>query len=135
MNRITQTVFALSWPSTPSVWSVKGSVVNKAACINVHIGPDLALTQYPVIACGEHGRAMKGAGQCRDTAAGRPDKQRARPLTKLAAETRSAGHSIHFVPCCLGTAPCSLCLMLTVSRDEVSRAACFDRGGHGADGH
>jgi hypothetical protein len=31
----------------------KGSVMNKAAYVNVHMGPGLALTQYTVLACGE----------------------------------------------------------------------------------
>ena len=36
----------------------KGSVMNKAAYINVHMGPGLALTQYTVLACGVLGKAM-----------------------------------------------------------------------------
>lgn len=35
----------------------KGSVMNKAAYINVHMGPGLALTQFTVLACGEIGKA------------------------------------------------------------------------------
>ena len=34
----------------------KGSVLNKAAYINVHLGPGLKLTQYTVLACGELGK-------------------------------------------------------------------------------
>ena len=34
----------------------KGSVMNKAAYINVHMGPGLALTQYTVLACGVLGK-------------------------------------------------------------------------------
>ena len=33
--------------------TIKGSVMNKAAYINVHMGPGLALTQFTVLACGE----------------------------------------------------------------------------------
>ena len=36
----------------------KGSVMHKAAYINVHMGPGLALTQYTVLACGVLGKAM-----------------------------------------------------------------------------
>jgi hypothetical protein len=36
----------------------KGSVMNKAAYINVHMGPGLKLTEYTVLACGELGKAM-----------------------------------------------------------------------------
>jgi hypothetical protein len=36
----------------------KGSVMNKAAYINVHMGPGLKLTQFTVLACGELGKAM-----------------------------------------------------------------------------
>ena len=36
----------------------KGSVMNKAAYVNVHMGPGLALTQYTVLACGELGKTM-----------------------------------------------------------------------------
>jgi hypothetical protein len=36
----------------------KGSVLNKAAHVNIHMGPGLALTQYTVIACGELGKSM-----------------------------------------------------------------------------
>ena len=35
----------------------KGTVMNKAAYINVHMGPGLALTQYTVLACGVLGKA------------------------------------------------------------------------------
>jgi hypothetical protein len=31
----------------------KGSVMHKAAYINVHMGPGLELTQFTVLACGE----------------------------------------------------------------------------------
>jgi CHRD domain len=37
---------------------VKGSVMNKADYINVHVGPGLALTQYTVLACGELHKGM-----------------------------------------------------------------------------
>ena len=38
--------------------TIKGSVMNKAAYINVHMGPGLKLTQYTVLACGVLGKAM-----------------------------------------------------------------------------
>jgi hypothetical protein len=36
----------------------KGSVMHKAAYINVHMGPGLKLTQFTVLACGELHRGM-----------------------------------------------------------------------------
>ncbi len=40
-----------------STTTFSGSVMNKAAHINVHMGPGLALTEYTVLACGELGKA------------------------------------------------------------------------------
>jgi hypothetical protein len=40
-----------------STTTFSGSVLNKAAYINVHMGPGLALTEYTVLACGELGKA------------------------------------------------------------------------------
>lgn len=53
-----QTLKANKQGTAVATTTFPGSLGHKAAYINVHLGPGLALTQYTVLACGELGKAM-----------------------------------------------------------------------------
>jgi CHRD domain len=50
---VLKTIEANAKGSGTATTSFKGSVMHKAAYINVHMGPGLARTQFTVLACGE----------------------------------------------------------------------------------
>lgn len=53
-----ETIKANKMGTGSSTTTFQGSMMHKAAYINVHLGPGLALTQYTVLACGELGTGM-----------------------------------------------------------------------------